>query len=124
MNMIEDISRPDVNGVPPKMLPILPLFSPLAELVPVGHARTDDNLMSTIWVAGSFDKRETWANGIFENSRYFRFMISTEKGRRYYSEGDRVTAELTTDRGFRKYTATPEKVAAKIRAWIETHNNA
>lgn len=118
--MIQDIDRPDKNGVPAKMQEIaLQAKTVLTEHVL--SVQTDDNLMSSIQIRGSFDPRETWANGIWENSRYFRFAIIPEKGKRYYSPGEKVTVEL---RGswklpkFRKSTTTPEKALQRIQKWI------
>jgi hypothetical protein len=82
---------------------------------------TDDNLMSSLWVSGSFDAPETWANGIYENSRGFRFVITPHKGKRYYVAGEPVTVELVRGKRiapFRTYTGTPDKVLQKIAAWI------
>lgn len=86
-----------------------------------------DNLCSAITIYGSFDKREAWKNGIFENSKNFKFMITSKNNKRYYEEGDHLTVELLIcsrqiiNRNFRKYTGTPEKVIAKIADWIDSN---
>jgi hypothetical protein len=89
---------------------------------PYFHIHTDDGLCSTVDVAGSFDPKETWINGIRENSRDFRFAIQP-KGR-YYTDGDIVVVTLDSASfkipvKFRKYTGTPDKCIAKIKEWIE-----
>lgn len=108
-----------------KMQAIADALAPLATLVPYCHITCDDNLMSSVWLKCSFDKKEDWSNGIFHNSRYFMIHITPPKGARWY-EGGNVEAELTSaskvDK-FRKYTSTPEKVVAKIRQWIEQQVN-
>lgn len=103
-----------------KMQAVYDLVKPLETLVPYSYITVSDNLMSDVWFKGSFDKKETWANDIFHNSRYFMFFISPPKGTRWYVGGD-VCVELSScgfDTKFRKYTGTPEKVVAKIKEWI------
>ncbi len=93
--------------------------------LPSYNVSTDDNIMSSVYIDGSFDAKENWPGGFFQNSRFFQAMVTPSKGKRYYDDGDRVTLTLTsashklTNRKLRKYTATPEKVAAKLREWIE-----
>lgn len=124
MPVVNDIERPDVNGIKPKMHKIESLcFAEVYGLAPHLRITCDDNLLSNIWIVGSFNDRGSWVNGIFENSDYFFFSITTEKDRRYYNEGDLVTVELTRKSykiaaKFRKYTGTPEKAIAKIKQWI------
>lgn len=128
-DVVQDIDRPDVNGVPPKMLGICEaLKAATAGIVPVLTVTTDDNVCSSIHFRGSFDAKEKWLYGIFENSRYFRFMLNASGNRRYYTEGDTITAELISCGGnsseraamkFRKYTSTPEKVISKLQEWLE-----
>lgn len=93
--------------------------------VPVLSVTASDTLMSSVWVTGSFDPKENWNNGIFENSRYFRFHITPAENCRYYiPEVDtRVTVELayksyTVDKGFRKSTTYPERAAERIAKWL------
>ena len=92
-------------------------------ITPVFSIGTDDNLMSSVSIDGSFDPREEWSNGIFHNSRYFIFSIHSMKGKRYYDSADpKVTVELWSSHynlsKFRKYTGSIEKVILKIREWI------
>jgi hypothetical protein len=108
-----------------KMQAIFDACQPLIPLIPYLNVKGDDNLMSSVWLRGSFDKKEEWANGYIENSRYFLLHISPPKGGRWY-EGGEVTAEVTSGSGinkFRKYTSTPEKVVAKVKQWIEQQVN-
>ena len=69
------------------------LAKALDGLCPVMGIKTDDNIMSSVIISGSLDPREEWANGIYENSRYFRLMLSS-KGSRYYEEGNQIVVEL------------------------------
>lgn len=107
-----------------KMQAIADQLQPLIPLVPYCQVTCDDNIMSSVWIRASFDARETWSNGIYQNSRHFMIHITPPKGARWY-EGGNVTAELTSGykvHQFRKYTSTPEKVVAKIKQWIESFN--
>ena len=129
MTVVHDVDRPDVNGVAPKMQGIRDMIAQeLDGLVPVLNVKTDDNLMSSVTVSGTFDAKEDWANGIYENSRYFRFAVVPPKGARYYDGGDKVTLELWSKSyklpKSRKYTGTPAKVAAKLRAYLEANKDA
>lgn len=122
--VVHDIDRPDVGGVPPKMQAIAEqVKEALAGLVPYLTVGTNDNLMSSVSIRGSFDARETWTNGIWENSRNFRFSIVPMNGKRYYDAADdKVTVELEQGRRvgkFRKSTATVAKVIERIKAFIE-----
>jgi hypothetical protein len=127
--MVFDIHRPDVNGAPPKMQSLVALFSnPDLEKIPYYRVRTDDNILSSIIIFGSFDPAESWVNKIYENSRYFRFTVYSEKGKRYYTEGESVRIELLTFghklktfegfKKFRKYTGAPEQCADKLKKWL------
>ena len=122
MSVVNDIDRPDVGGVAPKMASVAAeVEAALSGLAPVLRVNTDDNLCSSVWVCGSLDPRESWVNGIFENSRGFRFMLTAPGGARYYSGGP-VTVKLAYQHyklpKFRKYTGPVDKVAAKVAAWI------
>lgn len=123
--MVQDIDRPDVNGVPPKMLKIAEKCKEvLSGLTPHMIIRCDDNIMSNISISGSFDPKEKWTNGIYENSRFFRFGLFPQKGQRYYTEGENIAVELcmkqyTITNKFRKYTGPVDKVIPKIVKWIE-----
>jgi hypothetical protein len=60
------------------------------------------------------DKKETWSNGIFENSRYCRFHLEvTHKGL--------VMECFTVHKApkFRKFTGTREKLIDRLRKNIE-----
>lgn len=119
--IVHDIDRPDVNGTPARMAPLVAIFEPIKALVPVCTVHADDNIMSGLSIRGSFDKREDWANGILQNSRYFVIEISPSMGRRYYSEGQPVTVSLLSNGcpiKLRKYTGPVEKVASKIASWV------
>ena len=122
---VTDLNRPDVNGVQPKMYAVESIaFTELyTDLIPSLHIKADDNLSSSVIISGSFDPRELWSGGYWENSRYFQFFITAKDGKRYYEAGEPVTVELTRKSykivaKFRKYTGTPEKAIAKIKAWI------
>lgn len=125
MSVVQAINRPDVNGVPPKMLAIRNAADEaIAGLTPYIGATTNDNLCSSVQIIGSFQPKDEWTNGIFHNSPYFIFSISPEKGKRYYTEGEKVTVELNSvGRNlpkFRKYTGTPDKAIAKVKEWLTT----
>ena len=121
--IVHDVDRPDVGGVPAKMLPIHNTC--LQELqAPFLRINTDDNLCSSVVIKGSFEPPDQWTNGIWQNSRYFMFRIVPMKGKRYYDPADvKVTVELSNKSyklaKFRKYTGTPEKCIAKIKEWIK-----
>ena len=123
---VTDIDRPDVNGVQPKMYEVESLaFAELYTdpMIPYMRIDCDDNIMSTVNIAGTFDPRELWGGGIWQNANYFQFAIQPEKEQRYYIAGEKVTIELVHKSHkiaakFRKYTGTPEKAIAKIKSWI------
>jgi len=122
--VVLDVDRPDVEGTPPKMQCLLEVAKTLEGLVPVLAISTDDNLGSSLTITGSFDERSDWAGGIFENSRYFRFMVWPPKDAKYYDPNNpKVTVELVgksyqIQPNFRKGTNTMEKVVERIRKWI------
>jgi hypothetical protein len=111
--------------VPAKMLAIATQTSAALEgLLPYLSVTATDNLMSSVHIRGSFQAKEQWSNGIFHNSPYFIIFIQPEGDKRYYNPADtKVTLELTSKGGkvakLRKYTATVDKVIAKLRQWIE-----
>lgn len=123
--MVKDVDRPDVDGVPPKMKAIADnLYEKIGNKIPHFGMKCDDNLLSNIHIDGSLDPKAQWENGIFQNSRYFRFLITTAKDKRYYEDGDKISVELI-DRcdksfSFRKYTSTPDKVIQKLETWIDS----
>jgi len=101
----------------------------LDDITPVLNIKTDDNLMSSIQIRGSFDPREKWNFGIFQNSRYFIFAIVPTKGKRYYDSADpKVTVDLWSShydlKKFRKYTGPVEKVILKIREWMQSQKES
>jgi hypothetical protein len=117
-------NQPVLDAKPPKMFNIALQASQTLTPTPVFACRASDNLMSLVYVSGSFDTRESWPNGIKENSRYFRFSI-IPKGRRYYNDGDTLTVELEQGyklKKFRKYTGPLDKILAKINEWIAANN--
>lgn len=128
--MIQDISRPDVNGNAPKMQDVKVLAETTfgQELrysdVPELHVSTDDNLMSSVTIRGSYDAKTEWKNGIYYNSRHFRFSITPAKGKRYFTPGEKVTVELETcyeNLKFRKGTCTPEKAVQRIVEFLKAN---
>ena len=77
--IVYDIDRPDVNGVPPKMQAIRDQVAEALEgFVPVLSVKTDDNLCSSVIVRGAFNPKEEWYNGIFQNGLYFITIQATE----------------------------------------------
>lgn len=92
----------------------------LENLVPYLSVITSDNLGASVSIRGSFDKKETWNNGIFYNSKHFRFDIQPKT--KLYNENDQVSVTLETKHHnlpkFRKFTGTPEMCIDKIHQWI------
>lgn len=124
--MIHDIDRPDVDGTAPKMQEIADkVEGELVGLAPYLNVGTDDNIMSSVYITGSYDKPEDWTNDIYYNSRHFRFSIVPMSGKRYYDPADKkVTVVLEQkhykiEKKFRKYTGPVDKVIEKIKKWIE-----
>ena len=119
-----DLDRPDTNGTTPKMEAISEAAK-AALTAPWLCISTDDNLCSSVSIRGSFDTE--WHGGVFQNSRYFLFSICPERGKRYYTPGEKVAVEL--DRvshkiagKFRKYTGPPEKCITRIKKWISENS--
>jgi len=127
MEIIHDVDRPDVDGVPPKMQAICDQTKEaLAGMAPILQVTTNDNLMSSVMVRGSLDPKEDWANNIFENSRYFIFMLCPMKGKRYYDPEDpKITVETVNTKynlpNLRKYTGPIDKAIGKIKSWLENN---
>lgn len=97
------------------------LTQAISGLTPHLVVRCDDNLMSNVTLRGSLDPKDAWTNGIWENSRYFRFDIEPAKGQRYYAGGE-VEVALEQSYGvpkFRRSTTTPEKAIERIVKWIK-----
>lgn len=120
--MIQDVDRPDIGEVLPKMQTVKERADEvLKDLTPVLQITTNDNLCSSVMIKGSFDPKENWEYGIFQNSRYFQFRVGPPKGKRYY-EGGEVTIELFSKRHdlpkMRKYTGSVEKALDKIKNWL------
>ncbi len=68
---------------------------------------------ASILITVGLDKRETWANGIFENSRYVRYHIDrNSKG--VEIECFQFHIKNKEMKKFRKLTGTPEKVVERL----------
>lgn len=122
---VHDVDRPDVGGVPPKMQAIKELVvKELTGLLPFLSVTCDDNITSNITIRGTKEPKEQWANGIFHNATYFIGAIGPMNEKRYYDPADpKVTVGVGSVGSrdlpkFRKYTASPEKVVAKLKEWI------
>lgn len=126
-DVIYDVDRPDVGGVPPKMQAVCEVAkTSLAGIVPYLRITTDDNLMSGVDIAGAYEPKEQWTNGIYYNSTHFRFALHPMKGKRYYDPADpAVTVECQVKHHhlptFRKYTGPVEKCLQKIKDWINAN---
>jgi hypothetical protein len=124
-DIVQDVDRPDVGGVPPKMAKVRDEVAASLEklMLPFLVVQTDDNLMSSVWIRGSFQPRTSWSNGIFHNSPYFQIRLIPAKGGRYYVDGADVEMELTTKCSslskLRKYTGPVAKVIPKLVKWVE-----
>lgn len=125
--MIEDIGRPDIGNIPATMIGICQEMQTAVDGITLDclNVTTDDNIMSSVDIRGSLDPRNTWANGIFMNSRWFMFSIVPAKRARYYDPETetKVTVELDNSSRevlkFRKGTTTPANAIKRIREWIE-----
>jgi len=89
---------------------------------PVLRVSTDDNLCSMVEIRGSLD--EVFPNGIIENSRWFLITISPACRKRYYDEGDEVTAAMVTKsfkipQTFRRVTGSPAKVIESVKKYLD-----
>ena len=128
-SVIQDVDRPDVDGVAPKMQAICDKIREELVTLPYVSVSTNDNLMSSVYVRGTFDPKENWTNGIFQNGLYFVISICPEKGKRYYTEGEKITVELGScsyllgETKMRKYTGPVEKVIEKINKWFVLNQN-
>jgi hypothetical protein len=123
MEVVQDVDRPDVGGVQPKMIGLCNQFrEALVGTVPYLWLRTNDNLGSSILIVGSFQPKDQWVNGIIENSSYFKLLVHP-KGKKYYEQGDLLQFEGTKIKELRKpllrsMSGTPDKVLARIKTWI------
>ncbi len=120
MTVIHDIDRP------PKMLKVKEAIEEaLKEAAPEINVTTDDNIMSSVTIRGSFDPKTLWQGGIFHNSRFFIISVVPEKGKRYYEDTDtkvevHMTAQSHKVKGkLRKYTGPLNKVIEKIKKFID-----
>jgi hypothetical protein len=103
-------------------------FESVNKQLPYLHIYASDKLCSSILISGSLEPKEQWLHGIFENSKYFRISIMCKENKRFYEENDLVTCELITShhalKKFRKCSATPEKIIAKIVEYVKLIQNA
>ncbi len=63
----------------------------------------------------SLDKRDTWTNGIYENSRYSNFILHC---------GENKLTQLSFHRvnKFRKSACkSPDAIVEKLLAWVDSH---
>jgi hypothetical protein len=107
----------------------------LAKSIPVPYVRTSVSQIggphraSTIVTVG-FDPRETWTNGIFENSRYARFDVSPGPQFSPYAGKSTTepTIELISGHGVPKFRKarfkTPAEAIAKIAKWASEAGGA
>lgn len=133
MDVVQDVKRPDVGGVPPKMKAVGELVEgalrPRTQRGDAGklgylNIQTNDNLGSSVCVRLTREVPGAWSNGIFHNARYVIAFFRPQGGKRYYGAGEGVTVEVSSSgQGvpkFRKYTSTPEKAVAKFNEWLDT----
>lgn len=126
--VVHDIDPPKMQEIRDKVQKELEEYAG-AYFLHFFRTTTNDNLCSSVKITGSFDKKEDWSGGIFHNSHYFIIWIFPEKGKRYYTPGEKVTVELDAcshklpNTKLRKYTGPVEKVIAKILSWIESQNH-
>lgn len=99
-------------------------MQPIADKInldlPYLNVKVSDNIMSSITVYGSLEKKEEWENNIFHNSPYFIVQIVTPNSKRWYENEPEVTMELLSSRvskKLRKYTGPIEKVITKLQHW-------
>lgn len=88
--------------------------------------RCSDDIMSNVFIAGSFNNKKYWRNNIFENSKYFKVYIVPENEKRFYDEKDKnvtlVMIAVWKCEKIRTYTSTPENVVDKLVYWIKKNN--
>lgn len=123
-DVVNDIDRPDVGGVEPKMKAVRDeVAAALAPLMlPYLVVTTDDNIMSSVWIRGSFQPAALWAYGIFHNSPYF--LIRLVPNKRYFVAGEDMEIELTSMGSgiskLRRYTGPLNKILPKLIKWVES----
>lgn len=123
---VQDTDRPDIGHFPLMWGIACRAERELQGSAPYLVVRVDDNLLSNVSIKGSLDAKDTWANGIWENSRGFRFTITPANGKRYYIGELLVEVELSSRHfagpAFRKSTTTPEKAIERIKQWLEKNS--
>lgn len=63
----------------------------------------------------SLDKRETWVNGIYENSRYSTFIL-------HCGENKLTQLSFHGANKFRKSACkSPDAIVEKLLAWVDSH---
>lgn len=88
-----------------------------AEIVQVKLSTLGGVERASLMILVSLDARETWANGILENSRYACFSITSDSKIELFSGGHKLAK-------FRKTKVKSiEDAAAKIQRWIDTSLN-
>lgn len=90
---------------------------------PVLNISAGDNLCSSITINGSLDPKETWTNGIWQNSRHFQ-LICYVFAKRYYEEGDNLQVSYSFGHGVKKFRAvnnvSPETLIKRIVKYLRT----
>lgn len=94
--------------------------------LPVFNVFADDNIASSVVVRGTFDPKNGWENGLFQNSRYFIFFIRLAKNYRWndmYHEGDNITIKLLSklEVEFPEFTGTPDEAVNLMIQWIKDY---
>lgn len=110
------------------------LMQPIADKVkdmlscPYLRIRCDDNIMSSVDIRGTLTPKDEWPNAIFHNAPGFTFLVSPEKGKRYFDPDDtRVQVSLLTcgpgmpNCRFRRYTGPIASALARIVAWVDSN---
>lgn len=108
---------------------LLPLFAnPFPDKIPYWEATASDNLIAYLFIAGSLDPEESWANGVLYHSMYFMFHVNPAIGsnKLTWEPGEKVRVHVQTRDSilriadFSDYTGTPEQCAARIQKWLKT----
>lgn len=133
LNVIQDVDRPDVNGIPPKMAALAEQMKESLEKtslvkmeLAVYTVTVDDNIMSNVSLRFAYEPRDQWTNGIFHNANYVLASLTPMKGKRYYEPTDpHITVEVDghglKDASFRKYTGPADKAIARLVKWLIQH---
>jgi len=124
--VVQSIDRPDVGGVPPKMLAISDQAKAAVNgLLPWMTWEVDDNIMSNICLRATVEDKANWPMNIMHNARYVIVSITPMDGKRYYDPADASVTLSLTSKGskvktkLRKYTGPVDKVVAKLKAYLE-----